>query len=75
MKAMTCRQIGGPCDTLIQGNTPEELLDNGTQHVMESNDDEHKQVLVMMNDMMNNPEEAKRWNDDFAAKFASLPEI
>lgn len=74
MKTMTCRQIGGPCDTPVSGTTPKEILDNGTKHVMEMDDDEHKKVLQMMNDMMADAEASKKWNDDFERKFAELPE-
>ena len=71
---MTCRQMGGPCDTPIHGSTPQEMMDNGAAHVMDSGDDEHRKVLEMMEAMKDNPEEAKKWDDDFAAKFAALPE-
>lgn len=74
MKTMTCRQMGGPCDTQISGSSPKEILDNGTKHVMESADEEHKKVLQMMNDMMGDEEASKKWNEDFEKKFAELPE-
>lgn len=74
MKKMTCRQMGGPCDTVITGSTPQEMVDNGAKHVMEVGDEEHKKVLTMMEEMNNNPEEAKKWNEDFEKKFAELPE-
>jgi len=74
MKTMTCRQIGGPCDTEIHGETAEEMMNNGAKHVQQSNDEEHHKVLVMMEDMQNNPEEGRKWNEDFTKKFAEIPE-
>ena len=76
MKTMTCREIGGPCDAPISGNTPEEMMNNGSAHVKEmagSGDEEHKKVLTMMEEMQKNPEAGKAWNDEFMAKFNALP--
>lgn len=73
MKSMTCRQMGGSCDTLIYGNTAEEMMGNGAKHLAETNDAEHKTALSMMEDMKNKPEEARKWNEDFVQKFNNLP--
>ena len=54
MKTMTCRDMGGSCDVQITGNTAEEMMNNGSAHVKEmasSGDEEHKKVLVMMDEM------------------------
>jgi len=74
MKTMTCRQMGGPCDTAIHGATTEEMMTNGATHISQTNDEEHKKVLVMMEKMQKNPESGKQWNDDFVKKFTELPE-
>jgi predicted small metal-binding protein len=74
MKTMTCRQIGGPCDTEIHGETVDEMMNNGTKHVRESNDEGHKKVVQMMEDMQKDPEAGKKWTEDFSQKFAELPE-
>lgn len=74
MKTITCRQMGGPCDAQIHGETPEEMVNNGAAHVMDMGDDEHKKVLEMMEAMKDNPDQAEKWNADFATKFAALPE-
>ena len=38
MKQMTCPAMGGPatCTAVLAGNTAEEMVANGTKHVMES---------------------------------------
>lgn len=74
MKTMTCRQMGGPCDEPIHGSTPEEMMNNGTAHVTSMDDEEHKKVLVMMDEMHKNPEAGKQWTDEFMAKYNELPE-
>lgn len=74
MKTMTCKQMGGPCDMPIRGNTAQEMMDNGAKHVKEMNDEGHKNVLKMMDDMQKNPEANKKWNGEFKAKFDALPE-
>lgn len=71
---MTCRQMGGPCDTQIHGATAEEMLNNGTAHVMASSDEDHQKVLAQMNAMMQDPQASEGWNREFEAKFAALPE-
>lgn len=76
MKTMTCRQMGGPCDTAIQGNTAEELMANGAAHLdeMAGKDEGHKKAQEMMAQMQANPDSGKDWNEKFMADFAALPE-
>lgn len=74
MKTMTCRDMGGPCDAAIHGNTAEEMISSGRDHVHSMDDDGHKQVMTMMEEMQSNPEAAKQWNDKFSADFDALPE-
>ena len=74
MKTLTCRQLGGPCDMPIHGETAQELMDNGTKHIRQSNDEGHKKVVAMMEDMRNDPEAGKKWQEDFDRKFAEAPE-
>ena len=74
MKSMTCKEMGGPCDTKISGNTADELMKSGSDHIGSMDDDGHKKAVTMMEDMKNKPEEAKTWDNDFKAKFDALPE-
>jgi hypothetical protein len=72
---MTCRQMGGPCDFPIYGNTAEEMMNNGTKHVnklAKKGDEGHKKILVMMIEMQKNPEAGKDWNEKFMKDFATL---
>lgn len=74
MKTMTCRQMGGPCDTKIHGETAEELLKNAQEHVHTMEDEGHKKVVTMIQDMQKNPTASKEWNDKFKKDFDALPE-
>lgn len=76
MKTMTCKQMGGPCDTAIHGETSEEMMNNGAAHVAEmaGQDEGHKSAMDMMEGAMTNPEAAKEWNDKFQADFAAQPQ-
>lgn len=70
MKEMTCAQMGGPetCDTVISGNTPEEMSNNGMVHINE----EHPQ---MAEDIRSMPKEAlDTWNAEFREKWDAAPE-
>lgn len=35
MKTMTCRQLGGPCDAVHQGNTADEIIKAQDRHLKE----------------------------------------
>jgi len=66
--------MGGPCDTPIHGETAEKMMANGATHISQSNDEDHKKVVAMMDKMQRNPDSGKQWNEDFMKKFAELPE-
>jgi predicted small metal-binding protein len=74
VKTMTCRQMGGPCDMPIHGKTADELMNNGTKHVQESNDEGHKKIIAMMEEMQKDPAAGQKWTEDFNKKFAELPQ-
>ncbi len=74
MKSITCKDMGGPCDFKISGNTAEEVMKSGADHINSVDDDGHKQVVAKMAEDMKNPEAGKKWDADFKAKFDALPE-
>lgn len=72
MKTITCKQMGGPCDANIQGNTPEEMMQKGGVHVNEmaaKGDDGHIKAKEMMDAAVNNPEDLKKWQDQFMQTY------
>jgi len=71
MKKIICSDLGGPeaCEVEIKGNTPEEMVKNCQEHVMEqiqNADDDHQEAVENMQGM--SPEEQQE-------KFAEYMEV
>lgn len=76
MKVMTCKQMGGPCDTKISGETADDMMQNGATHLeemAEQGDEAHKKAVDMMEEAQQNPESGEKWFMEFKAKFDALP--
>ncbi|MDR3642775.1 MAG: hypothetical protein P4L74_04080 [Candidatus Doudnabacteria bacterium] len=69
MKQMTCAQMGGPatCATVITGDTAEEMVKNGMEHITQEHPDLAAQISKMT------PEETSKWMTEFQIKFDALP--
>ncbi len=77
MKSITCKQMSGPCDEKIQGNTPQEIMEKGGNHVNEmaaKGDEGHIKAKEMMDGAVNDPKALKQWQDDFMATYNAAPE-
>jgi hypothetical protein len=77
MKSMMCKDLGGPCEELIYGSTPDEMMKSGEEHLnamSAKGDAAHMKAKKMMEDMQMKPMEMKKWNEDFVLKFNGLPE-
>ena len=79
MKTMTCKQLYGPCDTLIHGETAEEMMENSKKHAMEmaaKGDQIHIDAIKTMGQSHQNMDEAaaKQWMDKFQNDFDTVPE-
>lgn len=77
MKTMTCRQMGGPCDAPIRGNTADEVIKDGEKHIREmvaNGDQAHKSAMNMMDEMRKNPASGMDWYKKTQSNFASLPD-
>jgi predicted small metal-binding protein len=51
MKTMTCKQLGGPCDFTLHGNTANEVIkaqDSHLREMVKAGDDTHKSALKSM---------------------------
>jgi len=76
MKQMTCRDLGGACDALINGNTPEEMGENSKKHVMElklKGDTSHDEAMQAM--MKMSPEQFQAFWADFLKRFKEAEEV
>ena len=40
MKQLTCRELGGPCDSTITGNSAKEMQDNFWRHMQNQHPEE-----------------------------------
>lgn len=72
MKTISCKQMGGPCEAKIQGNSPEEIMQKGGVHVNEmaaKGDEGHIKAKQMMDAAGNNPNELKKWQDEFMQTY------
>lgn len=77
MKTMTCRQLGGACETEFNAGTFEEIAEMSRKHGMEMyqrGDKEHLEAMGKMRELMKNPEDMNRWFQDKKQQFEALPE-
>lgn len=77
MKTMTCRQMGGPCDAVFQGNTADEVIKMQDKHLKEivaSGDKIHKNALKEMQNRWKHPIDGIGWYLKTKKTFAALPE-
>ena len=63
--------MGGPatCNTMITGNTAEEMVKNGMDHINQA----HPEMATDIKKMA--PEETTKWMSDFQVKFDAAPEM
>jgi predicted small metal-binding protein len=68
MKTMTCAQMGGPCEAVITGNTPDEMVANGMTHLTAAHPEMAESMKTMPKEGMD------KWMADFHAKWDATPE-
>lgn len=71
MKQMTCAAAGGPatCDVMLTGNTAEEMVGNGMDHVRAAHPEMAEDIKKMTS------EETTKWMADFNQKFDAASEV
>jgi predicted small metal-binding protein len=77
MKAMTCKQLGGPCDFPLRGNTADEVIKAQDRHLKEvvaGCDETHKNALKAMKGRWKHPLSGMAWYRKIKRDFAALPE-
>ncbi len=77
MKTMTCKQLGGACNTEFHASSFEEIGEMSQRHAMEmlqKGDPDHLEAMNKMKGMMENPEDMKIWMDNKKKEFEALPE-
>ena len=77
MKTMTCKQLGGPCDVPLRGETANDVIKAQDSHLKEmvaSGDATHEPALKDMKDRWKNPVAGMGWYRKAKRDFAALPE-
>ena len=77
MKAMTCKQLGGPCDFVHHSATADEVIKAQDKHlneVVEGGDDAHRAALKDMKSRWRHPIAGMGWYRQTKRDFAALPE-
>jgi predicted small metal-binding protein len=75
MRTMTCRQLGGPCDTAFQGDKADEVIKAQDKHLKELvGDPSHDDAAKAMAARWRNPVKGMGWYRQAKKDFAALPE-
>lgn len=77
MKTMTCKQLGGPCDFPLRGDTADEVIKAQDKHLNEiasGGDETHKSALKEMKGRWKHPLSGMAWYRKAKRDFAALPE-
>jgi len=77
MKTMTCRQLGGPCDSAHQGESADDVIkaqDRPLNEMVDSGDTTHEKALKEMKGRWKNPVKGMGWYRQAKRDFAALPE-
>jgi predicted small metal-binding protein len=77
MKTMTCKQLGGPCDFSLHGETADEVIKAQDRHlkdVVANGDEAHKPALKDMKGRWRHPVAGMGWYKQAKRDFASTSE-
>ena len=77
MKTMTCKQMGGPCDLGLQGETADEVIklqDSHLKDMVARGDATHDSALASMKGRWKHPISGMGWYKNVKRDFAALPE-
>ena len=69
-KSLTCRELMGPCDEKIPGDTFMEVVQKGMTHMQ--SDDAHKEHMASHAD--NTEEDRKQWFEKMQLVFDAKPD-
>lgn len=77
MKTMTCRQLGGPCDLELRGESADDVIQQQDQHLKDAvaqGDTAHEPALKDMKGRWKRPVSGLKWYKQAKRDFAALPE-
>lgn len=70
MKTMTCRQMGGMCDTKVNGASVDEMIGNGMKHVEAA----HPEMAASIKSMPKDAPLMIEWQEKFMKEWAATPD-
>ena len=76
MKTMTCKQLGGPCDLALSGDTADDVIKAQDSHLnaaVAAGDATHESALKAMKGRWKHPIKGMGWYKQVKADFAALP--
>jgi len=76
MKTMTCRQLGGPCDLELSGQTADDVIKAQDRHLRDAvggGDAAHQPALEEMKGRWRHPVRSMGWYRETKKAFALLP--
>jgi predicted small metal-binding protein len=77
MKTMTCKDLGGPCDLALRGETADDVIQAQDRHLKEAvdgGDTLHEEARNAMKGRWKHPKRSMDWYNATKAAFAALPE-
>ena len=77
MKTMTCRQLGGPCDLKLRGETGDDVIKAQDRHLrgaVRAGDTAHEEAHRDMKGRWRHPIASMGWYRDAKRAFGELPE-
>lgn len=77
MKTMTCRDLGGPCDLELRGETADEVIQAQDRHLKEAvkgSGASHEEAHRQMQGRWKRPKQSLYWYFATKKAFAQLPE-
>lgn len=75
MKTMTCKQLGGPCDLPLQGDSGDEIIKAQDRHLREAvaaGDTAHQTALAEMKGRWKNPIAGMGWYRKVKRDFKAM---
>lgn len=77
MKTMTCRQLGGPCETQHHAETADDVIKAQDRHLKEAvkaGDTTHEPAREDMKGRWKHPKKSMDWYRAMKQAFAALPQ-
>lgn len=77
MKSMTCKDLGGPCDLTLTGNSADEIIKAQDQHLKQAvaaGDQTHGEARRAMAGRWRHPKKSMDWYNATKQAFAALPD-